>query len=256
MKTSRLLVLSLFSVFLIPSGLTAADQSKNAPRVDPDALALIKRMSTTLAGAKAFTYQSKSIVEIPADTGQFFTLFSTAEVMLQRPNKLSSRLGGEAPRFDFFYDGSTVTAFAPATKVYSQTKAPSTIDAMLPDLENETGIRFATTPLLLSDPYSALTSDLTRGVVVGAAIVNGANCVHLAFRAPGVNWEIWVESNERALPRRLAVTFTDRTNFPRTIIDFSDWNLRPWLRSGDFIFRKPAGATEIPFLSVLKSSGR
>jgi hypothetical protein len=80
--------------------------------------------------------------------------------------------------------------------------------------------------------------------------------VHLAFRAPGVNWEVWVEAHERALPRRLAVTFTDRTNFPRTIIDFSDWNLRPWLRAGDFVFKKPAGVTEVPFLSVLKSSGR
>jgi len=254
MKTPRQLVLSLLSVCLIPSGLMAADKTKSA--VDPDALSLLKRMSDTLASAKAFSYQSKSIVEVPAETGQFFTLFSTAEVMLQRPNKLSARLGGEAPRFDFFYDGATVTAFAPATKVYSQTKAPATIDAMLPDLEEETGIRFATTPLLVSDPYSALTQGLTSGVVVGAAVVNGVSCVHLAFRAPGVNWEVWVETQERSLPRRLAVTFTDRTNFPRTIIDFSDWNLRPWLRSGDFVFRQPAGATETPFLSVLKSSGR
>ena len=30
----------------------------------------------------------------------------------------------------------------------------------------------------------------------------------------------------------------------------------PWLGAGDFVFHKPAGATEIPFLSVLKSTRR
>ena len=256
MKIPRLLAACLLSTLLIPSSLPAAEKPQKAPRVDPKALELLKRMSTTLGNTKAFTYRAKNIVEVPAETGQFLTLFSTSEVALRRPNKLRSRLRGEAPSFDFFYNGATVAAFAPGTNVYSETKAPATIDEMLPDLEQETGIRFATTPLLLSNPYPALTSGLTSGVVIGPATVNGVNCEHLAFRAPGVNWEIWIESSARALPRRLAVTFTDRTNFPRTIVEFSNWNLHPWLWASDFTFRKPAGATEIPFLAVLKSTGR
>ena len=34
---------------------------------------------------------------MPAKTGQFITLFSTAEVALKRPDKLRARLTGEAP---------------------------------------------------------------------------------------------------------------------------------------------------------------
>jgi hypothetical protein len=41
-----------------------------------------------------------------------------------------------------------------------------------------------------------------------------------------VNWEIWIESGERALPRRLAITYTGETNFPRSLVEFSHWNLR------------------------------
>ena len=52
------------------------------------------------------------------------------------------------------------------------------------------------------------------------------------------------------------MTFTDQPNFPRTVVEFSGWNLNPWLGAGDFVFRKPAGAKEIPFASVLKSAGR
>ena len=42
------------------------------------------------------------------------------------------------------------------------------------------------------------------------------------------------------------MTFTDRTNFPRVLVQFLNWNLNPWLKAGDFSFRKPAGAREIP----------
>lgn len=255
MKTSRLLTAGLLAFALAPAPLTAAEKSK-APRIDPAALAPLKQMSATLAGAKAFTYRSNSILEVPAATGQFITLFSEARVAVRRPDKIVAHLGGEAPRFDFYYDGRTVSAFAPGTNVYSVIPAPPTIDAMLPDLHAETGIRFATAPLLASDPYRAITRGLTSAAVVGPASVHGAACRHLAFRAPGVNWEIWVEDNARALPRRLAVTFTNRPNFPRTIVEFSHWNLHPWLRASDFVFKKPAGATELPFGAVWKSRAR
>ena len=73
-------------------------------------------MSATLGAAKALTYRSRTIVEVPAKTGQFITLFSTAEVALKRPDKLRARLTGEAPNFDFYYDGATASAFAPVNK--------------------------------------------------------------------------------------------------------------------------------------------
>lgn len=243
----KILPATCAAALLIPSPLHAGQS------LDQKALTSLKRMSTTLATAKAFTYQSKTISEVPAKTGQFLTLFSTADVALKRPDKLRAHLTGEAPYFDFYYDGTTAAAFAPASNVYSLSKAPPTIDAMLPGLEKETGIRFASAGLLFSDPYKVLTKGLTSALFVGPSSVNGILCDHLAFRSDGVNWEIWVESGPRALPVRLAVTYTDRANFPRVIVEFSHWNLHPGLKPGHFIFRKPADSREIPFLSVLKS---
>ena len=252
MKISR--PFALLAVLLLPVVVQAAE--KTPARVDPKALAQLQRMSNRLAAAESFTYESRALIEVPSKTGQFLTLYSDAQVALQRPDKLRARLGGEAPAFDFYFDGSTVSAFAPGPKVYSVTKAPATIDAMLPELEDETGIRFATAPLLFSNPYRVLTRNLTSGVVVGPVWVHGVFCTHLAFCSPGVNWEIWIEAGPEALPRRLAVTFTDRPNGPRTIVEFSKWNLHPWLRARDFQFHPPAQAKEIPFRSVWKSTGR
>ena len=230
--------------------------AEKASCVDPAALAVLKRMSSTLSSAKSFTFDSKSILEVPAITGQLVTLFSTGEVALRRPDKLRARLGGDAPAFDFTYDGTTVSALAPQTKVFSTSSAPSSIDAMLTGLTHETGIRFPSSPLLYSDSYTILTRGLLSGVVVGRTKVNGVACDHLAFCSPGVNWEIWIDAGSEALPRRLAVTFTDKPLFPRTVVEFSRWNLHPWLWNSSFVFHKPAGTHEIPFAAVLRASGR
>ena len=227
----------------------------NSP-VDPNALSMLKRMSTLLGKAKDFSFQSSSIHEVPSIHGQFITFFSVGEVALKRPDKLRARLGGDAPPFDFYYDGNSVSAVAPQTKVFSTLSAPGNIDEMLSGLQHETGIRFPSSPLLYSDPYSVLARNLLSAVVVGPTKVNGIACDHLAFRSPKVNWEIWIAAGPEALPLRLAVTFTDKPGFPRTVIEFSHWNLHRTLSNASFVFHQPAGTKEIPFAAVLHSADR
>ena len=237
--------------------LTAGSLSAATPSaIDPNALSLLKRMSDSLTKAKGFTYRSRIVMELPAVTGQFVTLLPEGSVALRRPDKLRATYGGDSPPFDLFYDGQSVSVIAPHASVYSTVKAPATLDAMLSGLRKNTGLRLPAVPLLKDDPYASLTRDLQSAVIVGETRINGVRCDHLAFRRPGVNWEIWIESGSRALPRRLAATFTDRPNFPRTIVEFTRWNLHPWLPDCLFRFHKPANAKEISFADVIKDARR
>jgi hypothetical protein len=220
-----------------------------APIMEQRALDLLQRMSRTLGAAKAFTYRSRSTVEVPTKTGQFITLFATSEVALQRPNKLRVHVTGEGPNFEFYYDGTSITAFAPKNRVYSVTSAPDTIDAMLKGVMDKTGIYFPSADVMFSDPYAVLTKDLTSAFVVGPATVDGVPCEHLAFMGPGVNWEIWIETGKNALPWRLLVTYTEVQNFPRFLVEFADWNLKPKSAANRFVFKKPRNATQIEFSS-------
>jgi hypothetical protein len=220
-----------------------------APIMEPRALDRLKRMSATLGAAKALTYRSRSTVEVPATTGQLITLFATSDVALQRPNKLRVHVTGEVRIFDFYDDGTTIAAFAPMNQVYSVASAPPTIDATLTFVRDKAGIQFPSADVMYSDPYAVLTKDLTSAFVVGPATVDGAPCEHLAFMAPGVHWEIWIETGQRPLPRRLALTYTTVQNFPRFLVEFADWNLQPKLAAGHFVFNKPSHATPIEFVS-------
>src|SRR6516165_3723191 len=238
MKMHRILtavsLAGILSVVQSPVVDMAADEPPAPKRaatnayIEQTALDQLKRMSETLGAAKALTFRTSNTVEVPAKTGQYITLFANSEIALERPNKLRAKVTGEVPNFDFTYDGSTIAAFAPNNNVYSISKAPDTVDAMLPFIEKASGIRFASADLLFSDPYAVLTKGLSSAVVVGSDVVQGEPCEHLAFRAPGVNWEVWIESGARALPRRLVITYTNVTNFPRSLVEFSYWNSR-WI---------------------------
>ncbi|HUO04466.1 MAG TPA: DUF2092 domain-containing protein [Candidatus Binataceae bacterium] len=217
------------------------------PMMEQPALDLLKKMSNTLADSKAFTVRSRSTAEVPAKTGQYVTLFGTSDVILEKPNKLYVHVTGEVPNFDFYYDGKQVTAYAPKNNVYSVIGAPPTIDATLDFVEAKTGIHFPSAYVMSTDPYDTLTKGVTSAFVVGSDTVDGVPCKHLAFRVPGANWEIWIESNENALPRRLAVTYTKVRNFPRALVEYSRWHLLPKVPAGRFVFKKPHDAKQIEF---------
>jgi hypothetical protein len=248
----KTLLLSLAAA--LAAGIQLAGAATTA--VDPNALSLLKRMGDSLSGTKSFTCRTRIVMEVPSITGQFITLFPEGGVALKRPDRLRARYTGDAPPFDLFYDGASVSVLAPHASVYSTTKAPASLDVMLSGLRRETGVRLPALPLLMDNPYEALTRDIRSAVVVGETKVDGVECDHLAFRRPGVNWEIWIEAGARALPRRLAVTFTDRPNFPRSIVEFREWNLHPWLPDSLFRFHAPKGAKEISFAQVVKAAKR
>ena len=235
------------------AGQTASPPAQIAPAPYVEQLALdrLKTMSDKLAAAKAFTYQSRSTVEMPAKTGQFLTHFIESAVAVQRPNQLRATVTGDLPNFQFYYDGVNVSALDPKNNLYATAKAPGTIDEMLPFVMEKAGIDFPAADFLTSNPYAELTKGLTHAIVVGPVKVNGVACEHYAFMSDAANWEVWIDAD--ALPRRLATTYKTVANFPRFLVEFLDWNLKPKLNADEFVFKKPHGANAIEFGSRVEN---
>ena len=60
-------------------------------------------------------------------------------------------------------------------------------------------------------------------------------------------WGVNGERRNNALPLRLAMTYKQVPNFPRFLVEFSDWNLNPKLSSDTFVFKIPANFKQIEF---------
>src|SRR4030095_9235570 len=78
------------------------------------------------------------------------------DVLMQRPNKLRVLMPGDGPASEFYYDGKSMVAFAPAENLAAVADAPPTIDAAFQAAYKNASIFFPFTDLLLPDPYSAL----------------------------------------------------------------------------------------------------
>lgn len=98
------------------------------------------------------------------------------------------------------------------------------------------GVDFPLADFVTDAPDKAFLFGVTSGQQVGLATIDGIVCRHLLFaQPPGLELELWVENNERSLPRRLIVTYRSEAGEPSFIAELSDWNL-------DIHRTPPAGA--------------
>ena len=94
--------------------------------------------------------------------------------------------------------------------------------------------------------------DVTSGFVVGKGVVDGVRCDHLAFRAPHVDWQIWIEEGKRPLVRKLVITTLDKFNAPQFTVVTKNWNLKPRFDATTFSFKPPRSLRKVEF--VLKDA--
>ena len=69
--------------------------------------------------------------ESPSRQGHPLVYVNKFEVTLQRPDKLRVITPGDGPASEFYYNGKTMTAFAPAENLIAVADAPPTIDAAM-----------------------------------------------------------------------------------------------------------------------------
>ena len=143
------------------------------------------------------------------------------------------------------FDNSAMDGFA----VRSEDLKGSTDDAIRV-LELGTGLGLPGADLLLSDPYTALTSGVTSSGYYGKAYVGGVETHHLAFRTPKVDWQIWVKAGDEPLPMKYVITTKWMTGAPQYSVQLSNWNTKPVIASSRFKFVAPKGADKLEALPV------
>jgi hypothetical protein len=241
----------------VPAPTTPAPPaSSTAPArvMEQGALDLVKKMSAKLAATPAFVVRTRSTTEAPGGTGQFLTFFTESAVAVKRPNKLSAEIRGDAPPFDFYYDGAKMTAYEPNHKLYATADAPKSLDELIPFAAKTAGILLPFEDVLYSDPYAVLTKDATSVFYAGYSVIRGARCEHVALAAPGIEGQIWIDA-KTDLPCLIAGTLTQVQGAPRFAVEFYDWKLKPELPDKLFTFAKPEGAAPMDF-RVLTGAGR
>lgn len=216
--------------------------------IDPEAQRLLKASTDFLASQKQFSAETRNTLEIVLKSGQKVEFNHQARLSVQRPNKLSAKRTGDLVDQVFVYDGKSLTLYNPQDKAYAQVAAPDTLEGMLDFARTQLDIVAPAGDLLDKNAYGILMDGLTDGFVVGKAVIEGARCDHLAFRAPHVDLQIWVQEGAQPLPRKMVITTRDLPNAPQFGVTITKWNLKPTFGAQTFSFTPPAGAKKVDFL--------
>jgi hypothetical protein len=228
---------------------TAKPEASAAIIKDDRALATLKSMSETLAKTQSMTFRADSAVAIVSPSGQWVHVFGTSLVTLQRPNKLYVETRGDMFPQNFYYDGQTVTMYAPNEKLFATDNIPGNLDETLLQVFQKHGTYFSFADVIMSVPHDAMAKDVTSAELIGQSTIGGVLTNHLAFTSPGLEWEIWIGADDQ-LPRLLEVTYTNHKRRPTCSVAFSQWQLNPATSADTFVFTPPAGAVRIEFRKI------
>ena len=228
-------------------GLWAAAAPAAEPRLQPQAIAILKAASARLAAARTMRFTAVASYESPSRYEVPLVYTTRSEVTLQRPDKLRVLTPADGTPSDFYYDGRTMTAVSPTKKLVAVADAPPTIDAMLKAAYDQAATYFPFADVVVADPYADLADKLEVAFVIGQSqVVGGTTTDMIAIADDHVFAQLWIGAADH-LPRRIRAVYGNDPARLRHDVVFSDWQLDVALPPGTFTAPTIDGAVRIGF---------
>jgi hypothetical protein len=232
------------------TALSALAASPPKPAISEEVNAALAQMGKTLL-ADAFSFQARTLRVYVERSGQPLHIAHTVQVTVRRPDRLTIDVTGDDGSSKLFYDGKTATLFGVETRHYSTIPVPNTIQGMLETVMGKLGVDFPLSDFLTNAPDKSFLTGITSGREVSTVTIDGIPCRHLLFtQSPGIELELWIEKTDKALPRRLIVTYRSEPGQPSFVAEFFDWNFSVHPTDAQFTFQPPEGATQIELKPV------
>ena len=206
-----------------------------AATIAPEATRALNSMGEYLRTLKSFQVKAVISRESVLLDGQKVQFDGTADLLVQRPNKLRLTTKSDRAERHFYYDGKTFTLFAPRTSFYATVNAPPTLIQLADTLESRFAIELPLVDLFRWGTPDGIDGQLTSANFIGPANIEGVTTEQYAFRQNGVDWQVWVQSGEFKLPRKVVITTTTDEARPQYSAVYT-WNLAPSFDESAFAF--------------------
>jgi hypothetical protein len=214
-----------------------------ASQIDPSAMTLLARMSSTLSEAESLVVTARIEREERGSDGQMLNFYSTTQAALKRPNRLYTATAGDVQPYATWYDGAVLTVYMPLSKTYGRTLVAENNDSLLKRLSGHFEMSSPLAPFLSSNPYAQLRRQIRTAKVIQDVQAGDVLCRQIAFTGRDVDWQLWITiDDDTPLPARMAAIFKHRPGKPRVVVEFERWDLDVTLTPSTFRFDPPTGA--------------
>lgn len=245
-KTLAMVLLALTLAAPVINAQTApAGTAKPAMNtVDPASIQALKDMGTYLMTLKRFRVSTEVTGERVLADGQKLQHTATAELDVNRPNKMHARLLSARNVRELIYDGKTFTFYAPAQKYYSTVEYVDTLGGLFDRLEERYAVQIPLSDLFALGTPAAAFDKIESAMNAGQDFVDNDLCDHYAYRSGKLDWQIWISTGSKPLPRKVVITNRADEARPQSVT-FIDWDLKPTFTDSVFKFVPPKGASRI-----------
>ncbi len=250
----KILVLGLLAMSLAapsayaqtaPTG--AAQPPANA--VDPGSIQALKDMGTYLLTLKRFQVSTELTGEYVLADGQKLQRTATADMDVVRPNRIRVLMKSARSERQLVYDGKTVSLYTPATKYYGTLDFDGTLGALIGLLEEKYGMQIPLEDLFRFGTPEAPLDKIESAMNAGQDFIHDDLCDHYAFRQGKIDWQIWITTGSKPLPRKIVITNRADEARPQSV-HMIDWNLKPTFKDAVFKFTPPKGSSKIEIIPV------
>jgi len=215
--------------------------------LEPKAIDILKASSARLAAARTVAFSAVVGYEHQSRFGLPLLYTTRYDVTLQRPDKLRVIAPGDGPASEFYYDGKTIVAFAPAENLMAISDAPPTIDAALTQAHKQAEIFFPFSDIIAADPYGDIEKQLRVAFYVGqSTVVGGVTTDIVAYQLDHVFIQVWIGAEDK-LPRLARAVYRADPSLMRHAAEFSNWRLDAPVPADAFSSARAAGAMRIQF---------
>ena len=236
---------------LLAMSMAATDaHAQPAPNaVDPASIQALKDMGAYLQSLKRFRVSTELSGERVLADGQKLQHTATADMDVARPNKLRALMHSARSERQLFYDGKTVTLYTPAQKYYSTVEFSGTLGELIGRLREKYDVEVPLSDLFLWGTPAAPLDKIQSAMNAGQDYIDDDLCDHYAFRQANADWQIWITTGSKPLPRKIVITNRGDEARPQSV-SLIDWNLKSAFKDSVFKFTPPKGATKIEIVPV------
>ena len=215
--------------------------------LEPKAIEVLKAACSRLAAARTMRFTAVVSYESPCLLGPPLVYTTKSEVTLQRPDKLRVITSADGPASEFYYNGKTMTAFAPAENLVATADAPPTIDEALKLAYDSAAIYFPYAPMIDADPYKNIADGLVLAFYIGQSkVVGGTTTDMVAYANDNVFLQVWIGVEDK-LPRMMRGVYRSDNAHLRHQLEFSNWQLDIAVPADAFASTSAGKANPMPF---------
>jgi len=232
----------------------AAPGAPAAKAAIPDPKEILRQSCDFLKNQPQFSFKAEVENDRVYHGGKKLQFSQEVTASFRRPDKLRLDGVGDLESKLLMFDGKTLTLYDKYKNHFAGLEVTGDIDAALDKAYQDHGLRVGLAELGGAKLCGRAVKDLVHALYVGEHRVRGVPCHHLAFDRKDIHYQVWIETGDKPVVRKIVVTRKKLPASPQWTAYLSDWNFSPVFADNFFSFVPPAGALKIEFLPVKSSA--